>query len=316
MEPRFESLLQRLEQLSAEVQELREGIRQSVTIAAQDPEMSLTRARKVLEYIVRDVYQNAYAEAAGTRPLENLLQRLVKDEHLPKRLAAYANGIRELGNVGTHGFGEGVTVQDVYQSLTQLVPIVEWYFQQRGPSPAAPPVAPPAPDAAPAQGAVAAPVHRLPSAQRSRRWLMVAAVPVLLGVVVLLLHGTGGLFPKNGSTGTAPPRAVAPFDAAKALRWLQQEGPFALLGGPDVVKELKLTGEQRTRFTALAQETPEKIERIIKEAQSKGNPEEIRPKLMNLRKEYEGKIEVFLTQDQANQWKELLDKPFAIPGVP
>ena len=136
MEPRFTKLLQRLEDLSGQVQEVREGIWQSVRIAAQDPEMSLTRARKVLEYVVRDVYQRAYGEPAGTRPLENLLQRLVKDGHFPKRLAAYANAIRELGNVGTHGFGEGVTVQDVFQSLTQLVPIGEWYFLQISPTPA------------------------------------------------------------------------------------------------------------------------------------------------------------------------------------
>jgi hypothetical protein len=106
MEPRFEDVLRRLEQLSAQVHELRDGIRQSVTIADQDPEMSLTRARKVLEYVVRGVYERRVGESPGTRPLENLLQRLVKDGHLPKRLAAYANAIRELGNVGTHGFGE------------------------------------------------------------------------------------------------------------------------------------------------------------------------------------------------------------------
>jgi formylglycine-generating enzyme required for sulfatase activity len=135
MEPHFQDLLRRLEQLSAQVEELRQSIRQSVDIAGTDPEMSLTRARKALEYIVRDVYQNAFAEPAGTRPLENLLQRLVKEDHFPKRLAAYASAVRELGNVGTHGFGEGVTTQDVYQSLTQLLPIVEWYLQQR-PSPA------------------------------------------------------------------------------------------------------------------------------------------------------------------------------------
>jgi formylglycine-generating enzyme required for sulfatase activity len=137
VDPQLASLARRLEELSAQVEELREGIRQSVTIAAQDPEMSLTRARKVLEYMLRDVYERKVGEPAGTRPLENLVQRLVKDGHLPKRLAAYANAIRELGNVGTHGFGEGVTPQDVFQSLTQLVPLVEWYFQQRGPAPAA-----------------------------------------------------------------------------------------------------------------------------------------------------------------------------------
>ncbi len=256
MEPRFKSLLQRLERLSAEVQELREGVRQSVMIAAQDPEMSLTRARKVLEYIVRDVYQNAYEEPAGTRPLESLLQRLVKDGHFPKRLSAYANGIRELGNVGTHGFGEGVTVQDVFQSLTQLTPIVEWYFQQRRPSPTAPPITQPAPDTAPTQaggrrrGALGS---SGPRQGRLRRWLMIAAVgaavPVLLGVVVLLLWGTGWLFPAPTSPGkTEPARAVAPFDAAKAKRLQKAWADY--LGVP-VVREADLGGGVTMKLTLI-----------------------------------------------------------------
>ena len=50
--------------------------------------MALTRARKVLEYVIRDVYERRIKEPPGTRPLENLLQRLVKDGHFPDRLDA------------------------------------------------------------------------------------------------------------------------------------------------------------------------------------------------------------------------------------
>jgi hypothetical protein len=65
--------------------------------------------------------------------LENLLQRLVKDGYFPDRLNAYANTVRMLGNVGTHSFAEKITVTDVYQSLTQLMPILEWYFETERP---------------------------------------------------------------------------------------------------------------------------------------------------------------------------------------
>jgi hypothetical protein len=34
-----------------------------------------------------------------------------------------------LGNVGTQNFGERIAAGDVYQSLTQLMPILEWYFE-------------------------------------------------------------------------------------------------------------------------------------------------------------------------------------------
>jgi formylglycine-generating enzyme required for sulfatase activity len=133
MDPLLKSLLSRLEQLSEQFRELREGVQKAVLVADFDPEMALTRARKVLEYVIRDVYERRIQEPPGTRPLENLLQRLVKDGHFPERLDAYANTVRKLGNVGTHSFSDKVTVADVYQSLMQLMPILEWYFEAERP---------------------------------------------------------------------------------------------------------------------------------------------------------------------------------------
>ena len=62
-----------------------------------------------------------------------MLQRIVKDGYFPDRLDAYASAVRKLGNVGVHSFGEKVTVADVYQSLAQLIPILEWYFEVERP---------------------------------------------------------------------------------------------------------------------------------------------------------------------------------------
>jgi hypothetical protein len=53
-----------------------------------------------------------------------------------------------------------------------------------------------------------------------------------------------------------------------------------------------------------------KIEPLIKEAQSGGKPDEIGPKVMKIRKDYEGKIEAVLTDAQKKQWQEMLGKPF------
>jgi formylglycine-generating enzyme required for sulfatase activity len=129
MDASLGSLVGRLDHLSDEFRELRDGVQKAIQIADADPEMALTRARKVLEYVVRDVYERRIKEPPGTRPLENLLQRLVKDGFFPDRLDAYANTIRKLGNIGTHTFDEKIAVADVFQSLTQLMPIIEWYFE-------------------------------------------------------------------------------------------------------------------------------------------------------------------------------------------
>jgi len=133
MEPSFRALLDRLDRLSDQFRELREGVQKAIRIADEDPEMALTRARKVLEHVIRDVYQRRCNEPPGSRPLENLIQRLVKDGYFPDRLDAYATTVRKLGNVGTHTFGETITAADVYQSLTQLTPILEWYFEVERP---------------------------------------------------------------------------------------------------------------------------------------------------------------------------------------
>src|SRR5262245_16031647 len=114
MQLSLESLLARLNRLSDEFRELREGSEQAVRVAARDAEVALTRSRKVLEHLIREVYERRCHEPAGTRPLENLLQRLVKDGVLSNRLDAYATAIRKLGNVGAHGFGVRVTAADVY----------------------------------------------------------------------------------------------------------------------------------------------------------------------------------------------------------
>ena len=152
MDPSLQPLLSRLGNLSGQFQELRVGVHEAIRIADISPEMALTRSRKVLEYLVREVYERRINEPPGTRPLENLLQRLVKDGFFPDRLDAYANTIRKLGNVGTHTFGEKLAVADVYQSLAQLLPILEWYFEVERPEaldgqPQALPVSRPLPSA-------------------------------------------------------------------------------------------------------------------------------------------------------------------------
>jgi hypothetical protein len=133
MDTLLRNLIDHLNVLSDGFAELREGIRRAVLVADLDPEMALTRARKVLEFVIRDVYERRIKEPPGTRPLENLMQRLVKDGHFPERLDAYANTVRKLGNIGTHNFGEKISVADVYQSLAQLMPILEWYFEAERP---------------------------------------------------------------------------------------------------------------------------------------------------------------------------------------
>lgn len=114
---------------------------------------------------------------------------------------------------------------------------------------------------------------------------------------------------------TAVLKATLKEDQNKRLRQLelQQEGAFALWhGAPEIAKEMKITDDQRRQFMAIVQDMQKKVQPLIKEAQSGGNPEDIRPKVMKIRKEHEEKIEALLTDSQKKQWKEMLGKPFVL----
>ncbi len=93
---------------------------------------------------------------------------------------------------------------------------------------------------------------------------------------------------------------------------LQQEGPFAL-GRPEIVKELHITDEQRQQFMGVVEAMQKQIEALVQEAESGGNREEIRPKVMQIRKEHAGRIEAILSDTQKRQWQDMLGKPFG-PG--
>ena len=98
-------------------------------------------------------------------------------------------------------------------------------------------------------------------------------------------------------------------------RWrqltLQQEGPFAL-GQEEIRKELKISQEQVMKFMAIVQEMQKKVESLVKEVQSGANPQEIRPKIEQVRKDHGQKLEAILTDTQKAQWKELLGPPFEL----
>jgi len=91
---------------------------------------------------------------------------------------------------------------------------------------------------------------------------------------------------------------------------LQQEGAFALHHGDvEIRKDLKITDEQRKQFMAVIQEMQTKMTPLLKDVDSGGDPQEIWPKLMRIRKEHEGRIEALLSDAQKRRWKEILGKP-------
>jgi hypothetical protein len=89
---------------------------------------------------------------------------------------------------------------------------------------------------------------------------------------------------------------------------LQHDGPGAL-GRPEVRQELNITDGQLRQFMGVIQEMQKKIEPLMKEARSGGNPQEIRPNVIKIRKDHEAMLEAILSAAQRKQWKDMLGKP-------
>jgi hypothetical protein len=99
-------------------------------------------------------------------------------------------------------------------------------------------------------------------------------------------------------------------EQVKRLRqvMLQREGLFAL-DNAVVMKELEITDKQRQQFVKVVQKMQKKIEPLMKEAQQGGKPEEIRPRVLEIREEHRGQIENLLSDAQKKQWKKMLGTP-------
>ena len=134
--PEIQQRLQRIEHGLEQVGsllvpvEISDGVKKAITLSSIDPDMALGRARKVLDFIISDLYKRQFGRSPGTQPLENSVQQLAKAGKLPRTMVAYANSVRELGNVGIHGSGEAITEDDVVSSLENLMRLVAWYCEQ------------------------------------------------------------------------------------------------------------------------------------------------------------------------------------------
>src|SRR4051812_33254304 len=80
------------------LKELRDGLLKVVKTAEIDPEMAAARCRKMLEYIVRRLCLRHYGKDPGGTPLVELIDRLVKNNHIPERVALHTVSVRRFGN--------------------------------------------------------------------------------------------------------------------------------------------------------------------------------------------------------------------------
>jgi formylglycine-generating enzyme required for sulfatase activity len=123
-------LIRGLEDLVTDKQALWESFRRVSDVAAKDPDLGLIGTRKVLQRVVREVYERRIGEPAGTRPLEKIVERLVREHYFPFRF-----GTGPLFNKDVHIANPATTIAaaDAQNSLTQLTEILKWYTEVEQP---------------------------------------------------------------------------------------------------------------------------------------------------------------------------------------
>ncbi len=135
-DPDVQTLRARVERLTAQFAPLRTAVDEAIAYAEEKPAWALISVRKVLEHVVRDVFERRIQtkKASGAPPpLENVLQQLGKAGFFPGNLEANADYIKTKGNRGAHDLDQ-FTAADVRQSLAQLPPILDWYFTSERPA--------------------------------------------------------------------------------------------------------------------------------------------------------------------------------------
>jgi len=123
-------LIRGLIDLVTDKQALWESFQRAIDVAATDPDLGLVGARKVLQRVVREVYERRIGEPAGTRPLEKIVERLVKERYLSDR---FGTGRLLNKDVGFANPAKTITAAEAQDSLSQLREILKWYTEVEQP---------------------------------------------------------------------------------------------------------------------------------------------------------------------------------------
>jgi hypothetical protein len=119
------------------VRTLADKIRELVSsfqgLSQVDAEAALSRARKILEVVVTELYGSQPSEQK-TKPLFDMIEEL--KTAIPKRIYSYFHTIRVIGNLSAHYVPESldvVSANDVRVIGTLVTAITEWFILQCDP---------------------------------------------------------------------------------------------------------------------------------------------------------------------------------------
>jgi hypothetical protein len=92
---------------------------------------------------------------------------------------------------------------------------------------------------------------------------------------------------------------------------LQYDTPAIMLG-TEIGSKLQITAEQHSQFVGFVVAMKNQMEPLMRASHSGGNPKEILPRVIELRRDCQARIEALLSERQKQQWKEMTGRPLDI----
>jgi hypothetical protein len=120
----------------------RDEVISAIELSEFNPDMCLTKCRKILERIVHQLHDELLGKP-GTKPLEQLVADLGRHGKLPRKVMSLCLVVRELGNAGSHPIydDEQLSYREAQIAILSLINILDWTIRSRsaGNSEAQPP---------------------------------------------------------------------------------------------------------------------------------------------------------------------------------
>jgi hypothetical protein len=123
-------LIHNVKELITDEQELWNSLKRSKEVAAKDPESGLNCARRLLQRVVREVFERRTGEPAGMRSLQKIVECLVDGWYLPKEFDLSAL----LPKNGINHPATSTTSAEAERALTQLADVLKWYTEVERPN--------------------------------------------------------------------------------------------------------------------------------------------------------------------------------------
>lgn len=121
------------EKIRSKIKSLKKAHEKIKSYATSDPSVALCQSRKIAEIICHQIYSSEISPKKNNFNLSHLIQRLNKENKLPKLIIQDLDTIRRYGNIGCHHQGqeeEDVTTEYTQACLNSLSNVINWYTKK------------------------------------------------------------------------------------------------------------------------------------------------------------------------------------------